>query len=76
MLKVMRQGDNAFTVTREDGNSVTFTRDQLTTTPYSPDLGDFTGGGAVIDPTEALQFMTAAHETARLHAIEEHIIEE
>lgn len=76
MLKITRQGDNVFEVEREDGNRVSFTKEQLKTSPYRPDLASFAGGGPVIDPAEALEFMTTAHQVAREHAIEHHIIEE
>ena len=75
-MQIKRQGDNVFEVTREDGNSVTFTKEQLKANPYSPELAGFVGGGPEIDPAEALQFMTEAHKVARFHAIDEHIIED
>lgn len=76
MFKIQRQGDNVFEVEREDGNRVSFTKEHLKSNPYTPDLAGFAGGGPQIDPAEALQFMTEAHKVARLHAIDEHIIEE
>lgn len=76
MFKITRQGDNVFEVTREDGNSVTFSKEQLKANPYTPDLAGFAGGGPVIDPAEALQFMTEAHKAARFHATDEHISED
>ena len=75
MLKITRQGDNVFQVTKEDGNSVTFTKQDLQTQMDSVDGNAFDGGGPKLDPIDAMAFVKLAHAIARDYAIEHHLIE-